>query len=112
MVLSSIEPHIVNNLRSFNTAKEMWDSLQRMYHQDNSAQKFQSWTLEITAMGISQLSSIIRVSYTYGVIILGWCNLRFQRKRWGTIQVVHSESQRDQFLIKLHPKFEWTRWVD
>lgn len=40
-LLSSIEPHMVNNLRSFNTAKEMWDLLWRMYHQDNSARKFQ-----------------------------------------------------------------------
>ena len=26
-LLSSIEPHMVNNLHSFNTTKEMWDSL-------------------------------------------------------------------------------------
>jgi hypothetical protein len=32
-LLSSIESHMVNNLRSFNTAKEMWDLLWRMYHQ-------------------------------------------------------------------------------
>jgi len=40
-LLSSIEPRMVNNLRSFNTAKEMWDLLRRIYHQDNSARKFQ-----------------------------------------------------------------------
>jgi hypothetical protein len=40
-LLSSIKPHMVNNLRSFNTAKEMRDLLRQMYHQDNSARKFQ-----------------------------------------------------------------------
>jgi hypothetical protein len=36
-LLSSMESHMVNNFCSFNTAKEMWDLLRWMYHQDNSA---------------------------------------------------------------------------
>ena len=35
-ILGSIEAHMVNNLHSFCTAKEMWDYLQRIFHQDNT----------------------------------------------------------------------------
>ena len=40
-LLETIEPHLVTNLRCFSTAKDMWGYLQRIYHQDNSARKFQ-----------------------------------------------------------------------
>lgn len=40
-LLSSIEPHMVNNLHPFNTTKEMWDLLRWIYHQDNPTQQFQ-----------------------------------------------------------------------
>ncbi|KAJ0053502.1 hypothetical protein Pint_00159 [Pistacia integerrima] len=40
-LLSSIEPHMVNNLRGFTTVKAMWDYLRRIYYQDNFARKFQ-----------------------------------------------------------------------
>ena len=35
-LLSSVEPHMVNNLRGFTTIKTMWDYLCRIYYQDNS----------------------------------------------------------------------------
>ena len=35
------EPHMVNNLRSFSTANEMWEYLGRIYNQDNNAHRFQ-----------------------------------------------------------------------
>lgn len=31
-LLGSIEPYMVNNLRSFTTTKEMWDYLRRVYY--------------------------------------------------------------------------------
>ena len=34
-ILGSIKAHMVNNLGSFSTTKEMWDYLQCIYHQDN-----------------------------------------------------------------------------
>jgi hypothetical protein len=40
-ILASIEGHMVNNLRSFGTTREMWDYLKRIYHQDNTARCFQ-----------------------------------------------------------------------
>lgn len=38
--ISSIEPHIVLNLRTYKTAKDVWAYLKYIYHQDNSAVRF------------------------------------------------------------------------
>lgn len=35
-IVGSIETNMGNNLRSFSTAKEMWDYLRRIYDQDNT----------------------------------------------------------------------------
>ena len=40
-ILRSVEPHMINNLRSFGTGKEIWDYFQRIYSQNNLTQKFQ-----------------------------------------------------------------------
>ncbi|KAH0648567.1 hypothetical protein KY285_033815 [Solanum tuberosum] len=40
-ILGSIDPLIVLNLRPYKTAKAMWDYLQKVYNQDNSARRFQ-----------------------------------------------------------------------
>ncbi|KAH0655399.1 hypothetical protein KY285_030281 [Solanum tuberosum] len=40
-ILGSIDPLIVLNLRAYKTAKAMWDYLQKVYNQDNSARRFQ-----------------------------------------------------------------------
>ncbi|KAH0686266.1 hypothetical protein KY289_017028 [Solanum tuberosum] len=40
-ILRSIDPFIVLNLRPYKTAKAMWDYLQKVYNQDNSAKRFQ-----------------------------------------------------------------------
>ena len=54
LILGYIEAHMVNNLCSFITAKEMWDYLQRIYHQDITA-RFQL-ELEITNFSQGNLS--------------------------------------------------------
>ena len=36
-ILASIEPQMVNRLRSCETAKEMWDFLKRIYTQENTS---------------------------------------------------------------------------
>ena len=46
-ILSIIDPQMINNLRSFSTAQEMWNYLKRIYNQDNAAKRFQL-ELEIT----------------------------------------------------------------
>jgi hypothetical protein len=40
-ILGCVEPHMINNLRSFGTGKEIWDYFRRIYSQNNSAKKFQ-----------------------------------------------------------------------
>lgn len=40
-LLGTIESHLVTNLHYFTTAQAMWDYLRHIYHQDNSARKFQ-----------------------------------------------------------------------
>ncbi|XP_050877703.1 uncharacterized protein LOC127081493 [Lathyrus oleraceus] len=40
-ILGTIDPQMINNLRSFSTAQEMWNYLKRIYDQDNAAKRFQ-----------------------------------------------------------------------
>ena len=40
-ILSTIDPQMINNLRPFSTAQEMWNYLKRIYNQDNAAKRFQ-----------------------------------------------------------------------
>lgn len=40
-ILRFIDPLIVLNLRPYKTAKTMWEYLLKIYHQDNSAHRFQ-----------------------------------------------------------------------
>ena len=39
--LSSVEPHLVLNLRPYKTDAAMWNYLHTVYNQDNSAKRFQ-----------------------------------------------------------------------
>jgi hypothetical protein len=110
-LLSSIEPHMVNNLRSFNTAKEMWDLLRRIYHQDNSARKFQ---LELDIGNYRQGNQTIEQYYS-GFLNLwsdysGLVQSKVPKEALGAVQAVHNESKRDQFLMKLRPEFESVRF--
>jgi hypothetical protein len=38
---SSIEPHLVLNLRPYKTVAAMWNYLNKIYNQDNTARRFQ-----------------------------------------------------------------------
>ncbi|RVW81942.1 hypothetical protein CK203_033283 [Vitis vinifera] len=40
-ILSSVEPHLVLNLRPYKTAAAMWNYLHTVYNQDNFARRFQ-----------------------------------------------------------------------
>ncbi|KAJ0079888.1 hypothetical protein Patl1_24395 [Pistacia atlantica] len=109
-LLSSIEPHMVNNLRGFTTIKAMWDYLRQIYYQDNSARKFQ---LELDIGNYCQGNLSIEQFY-YGFINLwsdysGLVQSQVPEAALAALQTVHSESQRDQFLMKLRPEFESAR---
>ncbi|KAK0606527.1 hypothetical protein LWI29_000191 [Acer saccharum] len=109
-LLSSVEPHMVNNLRGFTTVKQMWDYLWRIYYQDNSARKFQ---LELDIGNYRQGNLSIEQFYS-GFLNL-WSDYTWlvhstvPKEALAALQAVHSESQRDQFLMKLRPEFESAR---
>lgn len=39
-ILNTIDPQMINNVRPFSTAQEMWNYLERIYNQDNSTKCF------------------------------------------------------------------------
>ncbi|KAJ8766133.1 hypothetical protein K2173_021650 [Erythroxylum novogranatense] len=109
-ILGSIEAHMVNNLRSFSRAKEMWNHLQRIYHQDNNARGFQ---LELEMSNFCQGNLSIE-EYYYGFLNLwseysGIIYAKVPKEILGSLQDVHEVSMRDQFLMKLRPEFEVAR---
>jgi hypothetical protein len=109
-ILGSVDPLIVLNLRAYKTAKTMWEYLLKVYHQDNSARRFQ---LEY------EIANFTRGNLSIQEYFSGFQNL------WGefsdvvyakvhaasipAVQDVHEQSKRDQFLMKLRPEFEATR---
>ncbi|CAL9094142.1 unnamed protein product [Musa textilis] len=102
---------MVNNLRSFGTAKEIWDYLKRIYYQDNSARQFQ---LELKISNFSQSNLSIKQYYS-GFINL-WSNIhsgiiysKVPKEALVALQAVHEVSRHDQFLMKLRPEFEVAR---
>jgi hypothetical protein len=40
-ILGHVDPLIVLNLRAYKTTKTMWEYLLKVYHQDNTARRFQ-----------------------------------------------------------------------
>ncbi|XP_015160344.1 uncharacterized protein [Solanum tuberosum] len=106
-ILGSIDPLIVLNLRPYKTAKAMWDYLQKVYNQDNSARRFQ---LEYEIANYSQGGLSIH-DYFSGFQNL-WAEFtdivyaKIPTESLSLIQAVHEQSKRDQFLMKLRSNFE------
>jgi hypothetical protein len=101
---------MVNNLCGFAIAKTMWDYLRQIYYQNNSAQKFQ---LELDIGSYRQGNLSIEQFY-FGFINLwsdyfGLVHSQVLKEALVALQVVHSESQRDQFLMLLRPEYESAR---
>ncbi|XP_038979372.1 uncharacterized protein LOC113461231 [Phoenix dactylifera] len=101
---------MVNNLRSFSTAKEMWDYLKRIYNQDNNARRFQ---LELEIANYSQGNLSIQEYYSSFLNLwneyTGIIHAKVPKEALSAIQEVHATSKHDQFLMKLRPEFEVTR---
>lgn len=107
-LLNTIEPYMVNNLREFTIAKK-WGYFWQIYYQDNFVQKFQ---LELDIANYWQnlsfeqfFSGFLNLWSNYS----GLVHSKVPKDVLPTIEVVHSESQRDQFLMKLRPEFESAR---
>ncbi|KAG2669950.1 hypothetical protein I3760_14G060300 [Carya illinoinensis] len=79
-ILSSVEPHLVLNLRPYKTATAMWNYLHKVYNQDNTGADY---------------SDIVYANVP--VVALS------------AVQAVHETSKRDHFLMKLHSDFEIAR---
>ena len=109
-ILASIEPHMVNSLRSFNTAKEIWNFLKRIYHQHNTARRFQ---LELDISKFSQGNLSIEQYYSAFLNLWGEYSdiiyFEIPKEALASFQKVHQVSMRDQFLMKLRPEFETAR---
>ena len=109
-LLGSIKPHMVNNLRSFSTAKEMWEYLRRIYNQDNNACCFQ---LELEIAYFTQGNLSIEQYYS-GFLNLwgeysGIIYAKVPKEVLSALQTIHEESRCDQFLMKLRAEYETTQ---
>lgn len=106
-ILGTIDPTMINNLRSFSTAQEMWNYLKRIYNQDNAAKRFQ---LELEIANYKQGNLSVQEYYS------GFLNLWTEhsaiihvdvpKSSLADVQEVYNTSRRDQFLMKLRPEFE------
>ena len=106
-ILGSVEPHMINNLRSFGTGKEIWDYFQRIYSQNNLTQKFQ------VEMGIANYKQgNLSIEQFYAGFLNLWSEYtgiiysKIPKESLEALYLVHAESQRDQFLMKVRPEFE------
>jgi hypothetical protein len=109
-ILACVEPQMINNLRSFSTAKEMWDHLKTIYNLNNAAKRFQ---LELDIANYRQGPMSIQDYYS------GFLNLWAEHSAilhadvpqtsLAAIQKIYEVSKRDQFLMKLRPEFEVVR---
>jgi len=109
-ILGTIDPHMINNLRSFSTAQEMWNYLKRIYNLDNAAKRFQ---LELDIANYKQGNLSVQEYYS------GFLNLWTEhsaiihvdvpKSSLADVQEVYNTSRRDQFLMKLRAEFEVVR---
>jgi UDP-3-O-[3-hydroxymyristoyl] glucosamine N-acyltransferase len=109
-ILSLREPHLVLNLRPYKTAATMWNYLNKVYNQDNTARRFQ---LEYEMANFTQGSLSIE-EYFSGFQNL-WTNYsdivyaNVPAAALFAVQAVHETRKRDQFLMKLCSDFETAR---
>ncbi|XP_058105435.1 uncharacterized protein LOC131248923 [Magnolia sinica] len=109
-ILGSIDPLLILNLRPHETAKSMWEYLKKVYHHDHSARRFQ---LETDLAAYSQGTLSVQ-EYFCGFQNL-WAEFSdivyadVSAESLSVVQAVHEVSKRDQFLMKLRPKFESIR---
>lgn len=80
-LLNSIEPHMVNNLHDSLLVKRCEITFGEFIFKIILPASFNwSWTSETIAREICLLSNFIWVLLIYGMIILGWCILKFQKQ--------------------------------
>ncbi|XP_042978314.1 uncharacterized protein LOC122309034 [Carya illinoinensis] len=109
-ILSSVEPHLVLNLRPYKTAADMWNYLNTVYNQDNSARRFQ---LEYEMANFTQGSLSIEEYFSgFQTLWTDYSDIVYANvpaAALSAVQAVRATSKRDQFLMKLRPDFEIAR---
>ncbi|CAL8994106.1 unnamed protein product [Prunus brigantina] len=109
-ILGSVEPNIILNLRSSQTAAQMWTYLKKIYSQRNTARRFQ---LEHELAALQQDSLSISDFYSRFTNLWGeYTDIVYAdlpSEGLSSVQSVHETTQRDQFLMKLRHEFEGTR---
>ena len=109
-LLSSVESHLVLNLRPYKTAAAMWTYLNTVYNQDNSAKRFH---LEYEMANFTQGSLSIEEYFSgFQNFWADYCDIVYANVPTTTLSAVrevHATSKRDQFLMKLRPDFEIAR---
>ncbi|XP_038982157.1 uncharacterized protein LOC120110650 [Phoenix dactylifera] len=109
-ILKSVDSHIVLSLRSYSTAKQMWDYLKLVFNHDNNARRYQ---LELEIANFFQGNLSIQEYYS-GFLNLwteysGLIQAKVPAEGLAVVHQVHAASQKDQFLMRLRLEFEATR---
>ena len=109
-MLGAVEPQFFLHLKPYKTAQDMWGYLKRIYHQENSARRFQ---LEHDIAQYCQGQMTVQEYYSgFFVLWTEYTDIAYATLTGETlsgIQEVHKITQRDQFLMKLRPEFETMR---
>lgn len=101
-IIGSVDPSIVLNLRPFTTAAKMWDYLQKIYSQNNTARRFQ---LEHEIAIFQQESLSISEFYSHFMNL--WAEYTdivykdLSAEAQTAVQKIHDTTKHDQFLMKL-----------
>ncbi|KAH9780093.1 protein kinase domain-containing protein [Citrus sinensis] len=109
-IMGSIDQSLILNLKLHKTAKDMWEYLKKVYNQDNTAKRSH---LEYEIARYSQGNLSIQ-NYFSGFQNL-WAEyvdmiyVQVPIESLADVQEVHEQSKRDQFLMKLRPKYEAAR---
>ena len=109
-ILGSVEPHLIMNLKPYPTSKEMWEYLQQVYHQDNSARQFH---LECAIVEYAQGTLSIQDYYSgFRTLWSEYDSIKYAGVAANVLIVIRdlqASSQRDQFLMKLRNEYESVR---
>ena len=101
-LLSSVESHLVLNLRPYKTAAAIWTYLNMVYNRDNSAKRFH---LEYEMANFTQDSLSIEEYFSgFQTLWVDYCDIVYANvptTALSAVREVHATSKRDQFLMKL-----------
>ena len=109
-LLSSVESHLVLNLRPYKNTAAMWTYLNTVYNKDNSTKRFH---LEYEMANFTQGSLSIEEYFSgFQTLWANYCDIVFANVSTAAlfaVREVHATNKRDQFLMKLRPDFEIAR---